>query len=276
MKKPIILTFILFFFTLSPGFAQIFPVYPEKEIGQAEIIVTYMKTFQQDSLDPRKRSEKMTLLIGENVSSFFSEPLERFRRAARNFSDQSELLAWASNPANTIRSAFRYRIFKNYPEGKITTTDHIPSDHFLYTENIHLFNWEIISGETDSISGSKVQKAITYFAGRDWVAWFTPEIPYNEGPFKFNGLPGLILKIHDTRNHYLFEVVAIEIPEDKTPIHYTDRTYIRTTKEGFFRAWDSFRNSFIGRTDIVPDSHSRNVMSENLLRHNNPLELTAE
>ena len=275
MKKPITLIFILFFLVIPPGFAQLFPVHPEKEIGQAEIIVTYIKTFQQDSLDPRKRSEKMTLLIGENVSSFFSEPHERFRRAARSFSDQTELLAWASNPANTIRSAFRYRIFKNYPEGKITTTEHIPSDHFLYTENIHLFNWEI-SGATDSMSGYKVQKATTGFAGRDWVAWFTPEIPYNEGPFKFNGLPGLILKIHDTRDHFSFEVASIEIPEEQTPIYFIERTYIRTTKAGWFRAWESFRNSFTGRTDIVPDSHSRNVMSDRMQRNNNPIELIVD
>ncbi len=151
MKKPIILIFILFFFVISPGFAQLFPVHPEKEIGQAEIIVTYMQTFQRDSLNPRKRSEKMTLLIGENVSSFFSEPYEGFQRAARSFINSADLLAWANNPANTRIVNFRYRIFKNYPEGKITTIEHFPSDYFLYTENLHLFDWEI-SGATDSIS----------------------------------------------------------------------------------------------------------------------------
>ncbi len=275
MKKPIILFFIPFFFLISPGVAQLFTVYPEKEIGQAEIIVTYMKTYQQDSLDPTKRSEKMTLLIGENSSSFFSEAYERFHRASQSFTNQSDFLAWASNPANTSSGRFRYRIFKNFPDGKITTTDHIPSDHFLYSENIHLFDWEV-GGETDSISGYKVQKATTVFAGRDWVAWFTPDIPYNEGPFKFNGLPGLILRINDTRDHYSFEVVSIEIPEDKAPMYFTERTYIRTSKAEWFRAWGSFRNSFIGRTDVVPDSHSRNVMSDRLQRENNPIELTVE
>ena len=275
MKKPFSLIFILFFLVIPPGFAQLFTVHPEREIGQAEIIVTYMKTFQRDSLDPRKRSEKMTLLIGENVSSFFSEPHERARIAARSFKNQADLLAWANNSANTRRVYFLYRVFKNYPEGEITTIEHSFDGHFLYTENLQLFDWEI-SGATDSISGYKVQKATTNFSGRDWVAWFTPEIPYNEGPFKFNGLPGLILKIHDTRNHYSFEVVSIEIPEEKTPIYFTEKTYIKTTKAGWFRAWESFRTGFTGRTDIVPDSHTRNVMSDRMQRDNNPIELIVD
>jgi len=276
MNKPITLIIILFTFASTPGFSQLFPVYPEKEIGQAEIIVNYMKTYQQDSLNPRKRKENMTLLLGGKTSSFFDESGERLEKASRRFSTIAELMAFVSDPANNIRfGPFRYRIFKNFPEGKITTIDHFPSDHYLYTEDLNLFDWKI-SGETDSIFGYKVQKATTCFGGRNWIAWFAPEIPYNDGPYKFNGLPGLILKIHDSRNHYLFEVVSIEIPQVKTPIYFTERTYIRTTKEGFFRAWNSFRESFIGRNDIVPDSHSRHVMSENLRRNNNPIELTAD
>ena len=276
MNKPITLIIILFTFASAPGFSQLFPVYPEKEIGQAEIIVSYKKTFQRDSLNSRKSRDNMTLLIGNNVSSFYSESYDRFEKATRRFSNVADFQAFMNDPASNIRTGGSlYRIFKNYTEGEITTIDHIPSDGYLYTENLKLFDWKI-SGETDSIFGYKVQKATTCFAGRHWIAWFAPEIPYNDGPYKFNGLPGLILKVHDTRNHYLFEAVSIEIPQEKTPIYFTEQTYIRTTKEGFFRAWNSFRNSFVGRDDIVPDSHSRHVMSENLRRNNNPIELTAD
>ena len=275
MKNLSLITF-LFFFASIPGFSQLFTVYPEKELGQAEIVITYEKTYQQDSLNPRKRKDKMILLIGKNISSFYSETADRFIKATQSFSTIADFQAFMNDPANNIRlGGSLTRIFKNYPEGNITTTDHIPSDGYMYAEDLNLINWKI-TGETDSISGYTVQKATTSFAGRDWVAWFAPEIPYNDGPYKFNGLPGLILKIHDTRDHYLFEMVSIEIPVEKTPIYFTERTYIRTTKEGFFRAWNAFRNSFVGRTDIVPDSHSRHVMSDNMSRHNNPIELIAE
>lgn len=276
MNKHISISIILFFWVSFPGFSQLFPVYPEKGIGQADLIVTYTKTSQLDSLNSRKRKEKMTLLIGKNISLFYSDALASFIKATSRFSTQAELQAFASNPANNVRfGAHRYQIFKNYPEGKITTIDHIPSDHYLYTENLKLFNWEI-SGETDSIFGYKVQKATTFFAGRNWVAWFTTDLPYNEGPYKFNGLPGLIIKIHDTKNHYLFEAVSVEIPVEKTPINFTERFYIRTTKEGFSRAWNSFVNSLIGSTDLIPDSHTRHMMNRNLRLRNNPIELKAD
>ena len=275
MKKPISLTIILLCFFSYPGISQLFPVYPEKDLGQTELVVTYLKTYRQDSLNPRLRDDRMTLLIGEQVSSFFSESVEAFYQLSKHFSSVADLQTYAADPANMPRSAFLYRIFKNYPEGKITTTDHIPSDSYLYTENLPLFDWKI-KEDTTNISGYKVQQATTNFGSREWVAWFSLEIPYSDGAYKFNGLPGLILKIHDTRNHYLFEMVSIEIPEEKTPILFTERTYIRTTKEGFFRASNSFRNSFVGRTDIIPDSHSRHVMSDNMSRRSNPIELIAE
>ena len=47
-----------------------------------------------------------------------------------------------------------------------------------------MFEWTI-AGDTASISGYNVQKATTHFGGRDWIAWFTPEIPYRDGPYKF-------------------------------------------------------------------------------------------
>lgn len=273
MQKPICLTIILFFFLSSNGFSQLFPVYPEKELGHAELIVTYLKTYQQDSLNPRLRDERMTLLIGGKVSSFYSEPVEAFYKVSRHFSSVADLQAYGAKPENMLRSTFLYRIFKNYPEGKISTTEHIPSDSYLYTENLPLFDWKV-SEDTTTISGYKAQKATTHFSGREWVAWFTPEIPYNDGPYKFTGLPGLILKIHDTRNQYLFEMISIDIPVEKTPIYFTEKTYIRTTKEGYFRAWNSFLNSgFMGR-DVVP--HNRNAMINPMSRFNNPIELTSD
>ncbi len=260
----------------SHGFSQLFPVYPEKELGPAEVVVTYLKTYQQDSLSPRLRDERMTLLIGEKVSSFYSEPVEAFYQVARHFSSVADLQAYGAKPENILRSTFLYRIFKNYPEGKISTMEHIPLDSNLYTEDLPLFNWTI-TGEADSMSGQRVYQATTRFGGREWIAWFAPEIPYNDGPYKFNGLPGLILKIHDTRNHYLFEMVSIEIPIERTPIYFTEKTYIRTTKEGYFRAWNAFLDSgFTGRADVVPHNQSRNASSYPIIRYNNSIELTTD
>ena len=64
-------------------------------------------------------------------------------------------------------------------------------------------NWNIES-EKKKIGNYTVQKATTNFGGRNWVAWFTSEIPLNFGPYKFYGLPGLILEIYDTKQNFKF------------------------------------------------------------------------
>jgi GLPGLI family protein len=66
---------------------------------------------------------------------------------------------------------------------------------------------------TDSIKVSnnfRLQKASTQFGGRNWIAWFTKDIPMPYGPYKFNGLPGLIMELYDTQKNYYFNVIKSE------------------------------------------------------------------
>nr|WP_315032724.1 GLPGLI family protein [uncultured Chryseobacterium sp.] len=80
-------------------------------------------------------------------------------------------------------------------------------------ESVNL-DWKIAK-ETKIINELKVQKAETYFGGRKWIAWFNPEIPLSYGPYKFNGLPGLIIEMYDSKNDYFFKLVKSEkIPSD--------------------------------------------------------------
>ena len=61
----------------------------------------------------------------------------------------------------------------------------------------------------------QLQKATAQFGGRSWIAWFSKDIPMPYGPYKFNGLPGLIMELYDTKKDYYFKVIKSEkIPED--------------------------------------------------------------
>ncbi|ROH99335.1 GLPGLI family protein [Chryseobacterium daecheongense] len=67
-------------------------------------------------------------------------------------------------------------------------------------------NWTI-SDETKNVQGYKLQKATTTFGGRNWTVWFSKDIPFNEGPFKFRGLPGLIFEIQDSNNNFIYHLI---------------------------------------------------------------------
>lgn len=52
-----------------------------------------------------------------------------------------------------------------------------------------------------------LQKATTTFGGRDWTAWFCKEVNLGEGPYKFRGLPGLIIEVADDKNNFIFKLI---------------------------------------------------------------------
>ncbi|SHM41805.1 GLPGLI family protein [Chryseobacterium contaminans] len=74
-------------------------------------------------------------------------------------------------------------------------------------------NWTI-ADETKKVENYTLQKATTKFGGRSWTAWFSKDIPFNEGPFKLRGLPGLIFELSDTGKNFMYTLVkSKELPE---------------------------------------------------------------
>lgn len=74
-------------------------------------------------------------------------------------------------------------------------------------------NWTI-ADETKKVENYTLQKATTKFGGRSWTAWFSKDIPFNEGPFKLRGLPGLIFELSDAGKNFMYTLVkSKELPE---------------------------------------------------------------
>jgi GLPGLI family protein len=92
---------------------------------------------------------------------------------------------------------------------------HLERYNSRYTEDYPLQKWSITT-DTMTILNYVCQKATCDFRGRTYDAWFTTAIPIAQGPWKFGGLPGLILKVYDTKKIYVFE--AVQIKNEKTPI----------------------------------------------------------
>ncbi|MBS1571231.1 MAG: GLPGLI family protein [Bacteroidetes bacterium] len=101
-----------------------------------------------------------------------------------------------------LRSDINYTIEKNLADQKVEFRDRIAMDIYSYNEDRPM-NWKIQS-ETAKIGDYKAQKAELDFGGRHWIAWFTQDIPVMDGPYKFHGLPGLIIKIEDSKGDYSF------------------------------------------------------------------------
>ena len=245
---------------------------------QARLMVMYELTYREDTnhMDCAKK-ERMLLLIGDEISFFQSY------NAYRSLNEMRE--KWRKGIFETVIhvksddiSRYQFKIFKNYPVGKVTMIDRVlMTGTFLYEEDYPCMIWEFTE-DTATINGHFTQKAICDYGGRTWAAWFAPELPYNDGPYMFCGLPGLIVRIVDTQEHYCFEMVSAEIPEE-TPIIWENVEYVRTTKKAYFKAYDDYMANIIENAlpNIVATGGNNNDVQTKLYKYaatkNNPIEL---
>jgi GLPGLI family protein len=80
---------------------------------------------------------------------------------------------------------------------------------YLIEEAMPVINWSI-SSDTASFAGLHCQKATGHFKGRDYTAWFCPDLPFHTGPWKLNGLPGLIVEAYDVHKEVVFKFDGLE------------------------------------------------------------------
>ncbi|WP_343686733.1 GLPGLI family protein [Chryseobacterium gleum] len=146
-------------------------------------------------------------------------------------------------------------------------------------------NWKLVD-ESKVISTIMCKKAEVTFKGRNWIAWYAPEIPLPYGPYKFSGLPGLIVKITDDKGDFDFELIK-SVPTSKLKgklitirkNRYTDA--IETTQQKLKQA---VRNADANATAVLASYGTTIIQGQEIIRqrqkekeenkkYENPLEL---
>ncbi|TXE15788.1 GLPGLI family protein [Psychroflexus gondwanensis] len=84
------------------------------------------------------------------------------------------------------------------------------NDLYLIKEKLPKIKWDLSFKETDSILGFLCNKAKGHFRGRTYSVWYTSGIPVRFGPWKLQGLPGLILKISDDLGQVEFTAISLQ------------------------------------------------------------------
>jgi len=205
--KPLILSFLVLCFAKTSVFAQ--EEYP------TEYKVHYELTFSMDSLNiDQKDSENMFLFASSKYGVFVNQKHvdadERLEKLSQRFGANVQVkIGVNSNKSQDLNKA----IFTNHQSGEVKVLQNLGDKDYVYFEPAKMNTWEI-GEETKEFMGYTVQKASIDFAGRTYEAWFTMEVPIADGPYVFRGLPGLIVEIYDTQDHYHFTMLAIEKLEE--------------------------------------------------------------
>lgn len=114
----------------------------------------------------------------------------------------------------------------------------------------YTIDWKIVDDYT-YVLGHRCQKAITEFRGRSYEAFFSPDIPYNDGPYKFDGLPGLVLKVKSLDGALEIKATMITNVEEDVPVNPYNGLEHTISFEDYKRLYKKYFNNTTGyRVDM--------------------------
>lgn len=105
-------------------------------------------------------------------------------------------------------------VYLNLKEKKITELKYFKS-LYLVEDTLSFPQW-IITEEMKNVNNYQCQKATAFYKGREYEVWYSNEYPTVFGPWKLNGLPGLIILAYDKKNEVIFEALEIQKTDVKT------------------------------------------------------------
>ncbi|UMQ42824.1 GLPGLI family protein [Chryseobacterium sp. Y16C] len=213
------------------------------------------------------KTEMMYLDIDKNGSSYYSR--DKYIADSTQKADLEKQIKAFSGSININKrekpGQVSYRVTKSYPDFKTYLFRNISSDSYKIKEDKKP-EWKIQS-EKQKIGEYTAQKATTSFGGREWIAWFASDLPFQDGPYTFYGLPGLIVKIEDTTGSHVMTLVGNKVlqsskTEDKElslpeniKLFGMGGKEIEVTKDQFKKAWKAYVND--------PTKNMREMMMKN-------------
>lgn len=157
-----------------------------------------------------------TLLAFNNKAMFIIDSLLIENKENANIIEEDEYNNRITISQKRIKlDATKYYITKD--EAVIYFTQNFKGKAVLVKDSIPEYLWEISNKETKKIGNFICKKATTNFRGSEIIAWYTEEINVPFGPWKFKGLPGLILELYnsnDNTNH-IWKVKKVKFLDNK-------------------------------------------------------------
>lgn len=194
-------------------------------------IAEYELKYQADLSNPKDvfLSEPFILYVGSEKSFYIST-----NKIARDTLIHSENVSTSDLPRlmSMPKPSTSQRFIKIPKTSTLVVYDEISSSKYTYSECLQM-NWNIES-DTIRMANQVLKKATTHYKGRDYIAWYNENIPISDGPYKFNGLPGLIFKVYDSEKQFSFEILNYKtLPKEKVVSVVYENKPIETTGKKF-------------------------------------------
>lgn len=187
--------------------------------------------------------KEMVLSVGKTSSRFIDASVYLRSKAPKpKTSAGPKRMVATGKPAVAVNNSgpiISEALFQYPKTRKLQILSFIGSNNYSAEFLLPEIKWEL-KKEYKQIADFKCQKATGEFAGRSYIVWFAPELPFQTGPYKFSGLPGLILEVEDVKGEVRFLVKSISKESDpsvtvsnlgtSTPVKITALNYMRAIK----------------------------------------------
>ena len=236
MRKTIFMLILFSFF-----YAQV-----EAQVkGEAEYLIRYEVDFVLDSTNREDvKHEIHRLYTGSTASNYISEGVF-FRDSIMQVMRSQPRGNWRnmrSTMENMPTSEFNAVVYKDLKNPEVWVKNTLARDQFLYQEKAAPVQWEF-TDDSKMIEQYMALKATTSFGGRDYEAWFTLEVPILDGPYVFNGLPGLILELYDTNMDYHFNLASMQPLKENYLIDSENGNIKQVSKDEFIKSYKNFKEN---------------------------------
>ncbi|MFY7816057.1 MAG: GLPGLI family protein [Chryseobacterium taeanense] len=227
----------------------------------------YEYKFIPDSNNKEEVKKEMMLLdIDKNGSNYYSR--DKFVSDSTSMAEVQKQVKSGSGSISINRrdrdGQVSYKVTKSYPDFKTYLFTRVSMDQYKVREDKKP-EWKILP-EKQKIGEYNAQKATTNYGGREWIAWFSTDIPFQDGPYKFYGLPGLIVKLEDTTGSHIMTLVGNKKMESPVAANEMDMPgnvrimgiggkEIEISKDQYRKLWKDYVND--------PTKNMREMMMRN-------------
>lgn len=206
----------------------------KKIVDKADYVVTYTYSFARDAKFPNEKRNSLTVLqVGDKYNRF----IDYYRLCYDSLMDETakKHLSIVESGAKLLlmmrKAQFDEGILIDKQTNKETIQKKFMAKNFQYEENCPSLKWDLQQGDT-LIAGYHCNKATTTLFGRNYIAWYSPDVNMPYGPYKFNGLPGLVFKVTDTAGNFDFTLCGLEKATRHIPVYkWSKADIIKTTRE---------------------------------------------
>lgn len=210
----------------------------------AKVAYTFIHIIDKQKPDTLHK-EELVLRIGKNSTYYGSYPFSAViepREATPPPPSGGVTRVYTGRPMAVVSDwgITTWYLAQNPTEKKLTRYESVGLAGYEVEEKFPVINWNV-TATTKTIGGYTCQQATATYAGRNYTAWFTSDLPFSVGPWKLNGLPGVILEAYDDKQEvfFLFKQIALAQPNELT-CNESSKPMVKVKSEAVAKAKTAF------------------------------------